>query len=129
MRMWEVTQETQLAIAHRVMRTDARGTSERLHGHNWRIVAVARAHALSDEGLVIDVEELGAILRELTAPYDHALLNEVAPFDRIVSTAERFAHAVAEKLGERIDDGRVKIARVEVWEGYIRKATYFRDAP
>ncbi len=129
MRMWEVTQETQLAIAHRVMRTDARGTSERLHGHNWRIVAVARAHALSDEGLVIDVEELGAILRELTAPYDHALLNDVAPFDRIVSTAERFAHAVAEKLGERIDDGRVKIARVEVWEGYIRKATYFRDAP
>lgn len=129
MRMWEVTQEVQLAIAHRVMRTDARGTSERLHGHNWRVVAVARAHTLSDDGLVIDVEVLGAVLREVTAPFDHSLLNDVAPFDRIVSTAERFAHAVAEKLAERVDDERVKVSRLEVWEGYIRKATYFRDVP
>lgn len=129
MRMWEVTQEVQLAIAHKVMRTDVHGTSVRLHGHNWRVVAVVRAHALSDDGLVVDVEELGTLLRDVTAPYDHALLNDVAPFDRVVSTAERFAHAVAEKLGERIDDERVKVSRLEVWEGYIRKATYFRDAP
>jgi 6-pyruvoyltetrahydropterin/6-carboxytetrahydropterin synthase len=129
MRMWEVTQEIQLAIAHKVMRTDAQGTSERLHGHNWRVVAVVRAGSLNDDGLVVDVEELGSVLREVTAPYDHALLNDVAPFDRIVSTAERFAHAVAEKLAERIDDERVKVARIEVWEGYIRKATYFRDVP
>lgn len=129
MRMWEVTQEVQLAVAHRVLRTDARGTAERLHGHNWRVVAVARAHALDDEGLVIDVEQLGVLLREVTARYDHALLNDVPPFDAIASTAERFAHAVAERLAERIDDGRVKLSRVEIWEGYIRKATYFRDLP
>lgn len=127
MRMWEVTQEVQLAVAHRVMRTDARGTSERLHGHNWRLVAVVRAHALDDDGLVVDVETLGELLREVTAPYDHALLNDVPPFDKIASTAERFAHAVAERLAERIDDDRVKVSRLEVWEGYIRKATYYRD--
>lgn len=129
MRMWEVTQEVQLAIAHRVMRTDERGTAERLHGHNWRVVAVVRAHALSDDGLVVDVEELGVLLREVTAPYDHALLNDVPPFDKIASTAERFAHAVAEKLAERVDDDRVKVARLEIWEGYIRKASYFRGVP
>lgn len=129
MPMWEVTQEVQLAIAHRVLRTDAHGTGERLHGHNWRVVAVVQASSLSDEGLVVDVEELGRVLGDVTKPYDHALLNDLAPFDRVASTAERFAHAVAERVAERIDDERVSVSRVEVWEGYIRKATYFRAVP
>lgn len=124
--MWEVSQEAQIALAHRVRRVRDGEARDCLHGHNWRIVAVAQADALDDDGLVIDVELLGEHLHELLRKYDHALLNEVAPFDRRPCTAEAFAFEIADALAGRVEDGRVRLARVEVWEGYIRKATYLR---
>lgn len=124
--MWEVSQEAQLALAHRVLRDGPEGRKECLHGHNWRLVAVVRAETLSDAGLVIDVEDLGRELQAVIGGYDHALLNDVPPFDVRPATAEVFAQVVAERLAARIDDGRVRLTRLEVWEGYIRKATYFR---
>lgn len=118
--MWEVTQEAQISVAHSVLRHG----EERLHGHNWRVVAVVHAHELDAHGLVLDVEELGRRLQAVLAPYDHTLLNQFTPFDTQPATAERFAQVVSDQLRPAVDDGRVRLTRIEVWEGYIRKASY-----
>lgn len=124
--MWEISTETTVAAAHRLRH--APGEGERLHGHNWRIRAVARARDLdASAGWVLDFNHLAAVLRELVEPYEHAFLNEIPPFDDLNPTAENVARVVADALAARVDDGRARVVRVEVWENDACCATYFRD--
>ena len=122
--MWEISQETCVAAAHQLR--FAPGEGERLHGHNWRIKAVVQAKELHHSGWVLDFNELGATLRALVEPYEHVFLNEIAPFDDLNPTAENLARVVADNLAAKVDDGRVKVVRVEVWENDTCSATYFR---
>ncbi|HEY4116734.1 MAG TPA: 6-carboxytetrahydropterin synthase [Byssovorax sp.] len=122
--MWEISQETVVAAAHQLR--FAPGEGERLHGHNWRIKATVRATELAPSGWVMDFNELGATLRALVEPYEHVFLNELSPFDDLNPTAENLARVVADNLAAKIDDGRVKVVRVDVWENDTCCATYFR---
>ena len=122
--MWEISQETCVAAAHQLR--FAPGEGERLHGHNWRIKAVVRAKELDKSGFVLDFNHLGKVLRDLVEPYEHVFLNEIAPFDDVNPTAENIARVVADNLASKLDDDRVKVARVEVWENDTCAATYYR---
>jgi len=110
--MWEISQETCVAAAHQLK--FAPGEEERLHGHNWRIKAVLRAKELDKSGWVVDFNHLGKVLRDLVEPYEHVFLNEIAPFDDLNPTAENIARVVFENLSSKINDDRVKVARLEV---------------
>lgn len=122
--MWEISQETVVAAAHQLRLTPGEG--ERLHGHNWRIKATVRAERLDVYGFVLDFNHLGKVLRDLVEPYEHVFLNELAPFDDLNPTAENIARVVADNLGAKLDDDRVRVVRVEVWENDTCAATYFR---
>ncbi len=125
--MWEISQETSVAAAHQLR--FAPGEGERLHGHNWRIKAVLRAAELDKSGWVVDFNHLGKVLRDLVEPYEHVFLNEVAPFDDVNPTAENIARVIADDLAAKMDDARVRVARVEVWENDTCCAVYFRMPP
>jgi 6-pyruvoyltetrahydropterin/6-carboxytetrahydropterin synthase len=122
--MWEITQETCVAAAHQLRH--APGEGERLHGHNWRVKAVVRALELDARGFVLDFNDLAATLRALVEPYEHAFLNELAPFDRINPSAENLARTIADDLAARVDDGRARVVRVEIWENDACSATFYR---
>src|SRR5579859_6173151 len=124
--MWEITQETTVAAAHQLR--FAPGEGERLHGHNWRIRAVVQAAELDARGFVLDFNDLGKTLRALVEPYEHVMLNDVVPFDDLNPTAENLARVVADNLAAKVDDARVRVVRVEVWENDVCSATYFRPA-
>jgi len=123
--MWEISRDTVIAAAHQLR--IAKGEGERLHGHNWKIRATLRAKELDPRGFVADFADLGAALRTFVEPYEHVFLNELAPFDDVNPTAENIARVVAEGLAAKLDDGRVKVVRVEVWEDDHSCATYHRD--
>jgi len=125
--MFEIRQETTVAAAHQLRL--APGEGERLHGHNWRIVAVVRAEQLDSRGMVVDFNDLGRDLRELVEPYEHVFLNELAPYDDVNPTAENIARVVADGLAAKIDDERVRVVRVEVWETDTCGAIYYRQHP
>ena len=125
--MWEISQETTVSAVHQLrVRPSSSARDERVHGHKWRIKAVVQARELDANGWVLDFNELSAALRTLVAPYEGVFLNEIAPFDDINPTRENIARVVADKLAATIDDGRVRVARVEIWENETRCATYFR---
>ena len=122
--MWEISQETCVAAAHQLR--FAPGEGERLHGHNWRIKATVRAERLDASGFVLDFNALAATLRALVEPYEHVFLNELAPFDDLNPTAENIARVVADNLAAKVDDDRVKVLKVEVWENDSCAATFYR---
>jgi len=125
--MFEVRQETTVAAAHQLRFSG--GDGERMHGHNWRIVAVVRCRSLDARGMVMDFNDLGNELRRLVGPYEHVVLNELPPYDDLNPTAENMALVVAEQLGAKLDDGRLRVHRVEVWETDNCAAIYYRDEP
>jgi 6-pyruvoyltetrahydropterin/6-carboxytetrahydropterin synthase len=125
--MFEVRQETTVAAAHQLRFSPGHG--ERMHGHNWRIVAVVRCSVLDNRGMVMDFNDLGHELRRLVEPYEHVVLNELAPYDDLNPTAENIARVVANELGARLDDERLRVHRVEVWETDTCAAIYYRDQP
>ena len=122
--MWEVSHETVVAAAHQLRFSPGEG--ERLHGHNWRIKATLRASALAKEGWVVDFYVLGRTLRAIVEPYEHAFLNDIPPFDDLNPTAENLARVVADELAAKMEDDRVKVVRVDVWESDECWATYMR---
>ena len=115
------------ATAHAI-RGHTRGC-ENLHGHNYRVRVHLRARQLDALGMVLDFADLKAIMQEVVGPFDHRVLNEIAPFDERNTTAELLAEHVYGEVSRRLHGPggagaagtasgarRVEVARVEVWE-------------
>jgi 6-pyruvoyltetrahydropterin/6-carboxytetrahydropterin synthase len=92
-----------------------RGACQHLHGHNYRVRVHVAARELDELGMVIDFADLKAIVEQVAGRFDHAVLNEVPPFDVRNTTAELLAEYVAEETARRLPAGRA-VRRVEVWE-------------
>jgi 6-pyruvoyltetrahydropterin/6-carboxytetrahydropterin synthase len=121
--MWEISTETVVAAAHQLRL--APGEGERLHGHNWRIKATVRAAELDSRGFVMDFNELGPALRAIVEPYEHVFLNEIAPFDDLNPTAENIARVVFQNLSAKVNDARVRVLSIEIWENDTCAARYY----
>jgi 6-pyruvoyltetrahydropterin/6-carboxytetrahydropterin synthase len=92
------------------------GRCETRHGHNWRIRVTVQATELDSLGMVMDFAELKRAARKILDVWEHRDLNETAPFDRLNPTAENIARLVFEGLGAQLNDSRLAVRRVEVWE-------------
>lgn len=92
------------------------GGCENLHGHNYRVRVHAAAAELDALGMVVDFADLKAVVTEVLGPFDHRVINDIPPFDQRNTTAELLARFTFEEVARRLDDGRVRVTRVEVWE-------------
>ena len=122
---FSVCKDFRFAAAHQIR--GHRGGCENLHGHSYRVRVWVRAQTLDSLGMVIDFADLKAAMEEVVGPFDHAFLNEVPPFDQRNTTAELVAQHVFTELRRRLDDERVRVARVEVWESDSAGAIYEED--
>lgn len=100
------------------------GKCERLHGHNWKIEVVTGTETLDVAGMGLDFtvlrERLGAVLAEL----DHRFLNDLEPFQACSPSSELIARHIFERLAPAVDDGRVRLVSVRVWESEGSWAEY-----
>ncbi len=88
-----------------------------LHGHNWRITAHICAEHLDAAGRVLPAELFEDELWKVLSPLDHRHLNDLREFSETgvtPPTAAGLACLVGEQLAARLDDGRVRVQRVEV---------------
>ena len=123
---FSVCKDFRFAAAHQIR--GHRGGCENLHGHSYRVRVWVRAEALDELGMVVDFADLKAAMEEVVGPFDHRFLNEVPPFDERNTTAELLAQHVFVELRRRIEDGRVRVVRVEVWESDTAGAVYEEEA-
>ena len=105
--MFETRVEAEFAAAHFL--ADFHGKCERLHGHNYRVLAHARGDALDSGGMVC-------------ARLDHSNLNELEVFADNPS-AERIARFIFLELKALLPG--VPLWAVDVYETPTSRARYY----
>jgi len=122
--MYRVSKQLWFCAAHQVRLSESR--CEALHGHNYRVVVHVEAHELDPTSYVLDFAALKTAAVQSAGRFDHRNINEVEPFTEggRNPTAEELARFLAEELGRKLDDGRVRICKVEVFETDNNRAEY-----
>lgn len=69
-------------------------------------------------GMVVDLQVLKNILdEEVVGPMDHRFLNyEVAPFDKVIPTAENVAAEIWNRIAARLSAAGVTLSKVRLYE-------------
>ncbi len=119
--MYELTVKGHFDAAH-ALRGYA-GECRELHGHTWDVEVTVAGEDLDDVGILYDFKMLKDDLSAVLAPFDHAYLNEVGPFDEINATAENLARAVFGGVSERVGK-RVRVVEVAVWESPVARLVF-----
>ena len=123
--VFEISKDFLFSAAHQIRFHG--GKCERLHGHNWRVRVHARASELNRIGMVIDFADLQKLVAEIGARFDHQNVNEIPPFDQVNTTAELLAKFFYDEANQRLaalENGRVRVSRVDVWENEGSLAVY-----
>ena len=118
--MYEISVEADFAAAHFL--SDYHGKCERLHGHNYRVVAHARGAVLDSGGMLVDFGVLKKALRDACAALDHSNLNDREVFAANPS-AERIARYIFEAVAAAAPD--IPLYAVDVYETPTNRARYF----
>ena len=92
------------------------GQCAQLHGHNWKVEVEVVASSLDDIGMGLDFKTIKAAAKGVIGELDHQYLNEIPPFDRINPTAENIAAFLYRELAHRLNDDRVRVSAVTIWE-------------
>ena len=124
MGVYRVSKQLWFCAAHQVRLSADR--CEDLHGHNYRVLVHAEARDLDPTSYVLDFARLKKAAVAATSRFDHGNLNEIAPFQEGAwnPTAEQLARHLAVELGRELDDRRVRICKVEVFETDNNRAEY-----
>ncbi len=124
--MYEVAVEHTFAAGHALR--DYHGTTEKVHGHNYRVQVVFEGAHLDPSGLLVDFVEVTDLLKRIAGRYDHEFMNEVPPFDAVNPSAENMARLFHDEITQGMAESRrendVRVARVTVWETDTTGATY-----
>jgi 6-pyruvoyltetrahydropterin/6-carboxytetrahydropterin synthase len=123
--MHTISKDFTFAAAHAI-RGHTRGC-QNLHGHNYRVRVYLSAERLDELGMVLDFADLKTLMQDILGPFDHRVINEIAPFDVVNTTAELLSKHVFEQVEARLgSQERVTVGRVEVWENETSCAVYER---
>ncbi len=100
------------------------GICSRLHGHNWKVEVEVIASELDEIGMGMDFRDIKASTNELIGALDHRNLNEIPPFDEINPTAENISAYIFKGLSEKLNNERVSVNAVTIWETDRASVTY-----
>ncbi|HMG34530.1 MAG TPA: 6-carboxytetrahydropterin synthase QueD [Blastocatellia bacterium] len=121
--MYEVMIEEEFSAAHALR--GYQGKCENLHGHNWKVQVYARGERLDNVGMLVDFRLLKSATRRIMKYLDHQNLNELKPFDNEINpSSEHLAGFVLHQLAAEINNDRVKVFKVRVWETSSTCASY-----
>ncbi|MDE5662765.1 MAG: 6-carboxytetrahydropterin synthase QueD [Muribaculaceae bacterium] len=110
--MYYVKKRLEISAAHR-LDLSYESKCSCLHGHNWIITVECKSSELNADGMVTDFTH---VKRRVSDLFDHAVLNDVLPFN---PTAENIARWVVENVDNAY--------RCEVQESEGNIAIYEKD--
>jgi 6-pyruvoyltetrahydropterin/6-carboxytetrahydropterin synthase len=91
------------------------------------VVAKIAASQVNDIGLAYDFTLLKRHLGGIVDRFDHACLNDMAPFDKINPSSGNIASTIYHELDPRLTEDPVSLSFVEVWESPDSWVTYSPD--
>ena len=112
--MFEVFVKTHFSAAHHLR--DYPGNCARWHGHNWEVTAFIQAPKLDALGISVDFRKLKTEIKAALECLDHTDLNAHPAFADVNPTSEVIARYLYRALADRLDDGNIKVCRVQVSE-------------
>nr|VFJ44484.1 MAG: 6-pyruvoyltetrahydropterin/6-carboxytetrahydropterin synthase [Candidatus Kentron sp. DK]VFJ46386.1 MAG: 6-pyruvoyltetrahydropterin/6-carboxytetrahydropterin synthase [Candidatus Kentron sp. DK] len=92
------------------------GQCRRLHGHNWKVEVEVIATSLDQCGMGVDFKVIKEATHSAILTLDHHYLNEIPPFDTINPTAENIAAYLFQGISRTLDDERIRVGAVTLWE-------------
>jgi 6-pyruvoyl-tetrahydropterin synthase len=131
--VFSITVRDHMMVAHS-FRGDVFGPAQRLHGATFVVDATFRRPELDDDGIVVDIglatQQLGEVLGEL----NYRNLDDEPAFAGVNTSTEFLAKWVADRLAERIGDGRlgesargIAAIAVTLHESHVAWASYERS--
>ncbi len=120
--MYEIKVITHFAAAHQLR--NFKGKCEQLHGHNWKVEVTLRGEGLTDEGLLIDFQEVRDITNAMLEELDHSFLNELPAFKDQNPSSENIAAYIFKELRKILNDNKVRVSFVTAWESDTACASY-----
>lgn len=124
--MFEVAYETTFCATHRLSEGDR--FIEPLHGHDWRVEAVAAGESLDGIGVVLDFEVLKRVLGEVASRFHYRDINEHPYFAGKSPSAEEVARYFFDEVRKGMGKDAGSLRRVRVWEAPGCSATYAPSA-
>lgn len=103
------------------------GPCSRLHGHNWKVEVEVVASKLDEIGMGMDFKDIKTETKQVIDAMDHRHLNELPPFTEVNPTAENIAAFIYTSLASKINDERVNVRAVTIWETERACVTYSED--
>lgn len=122
--MFEIRVSAHFDAAHWLR--DYGGPCSKIHGHTWTVEAAVAGEGLGRGQLLIDFQDLKALLAEVIAPFDHSCLNEQEPFLEDSPTSENIARFIFGRLRDGLPplpEG-AKLAWVGVSESRDSRVVY-----
>ncbi len=95
---------------------DYPGDCNRMHGHNWKIEVEVVAEQLDALGMGVDFKVIKNATRSLAKKLDHRYLNDIEPFNKVNPTAENIAAFFYQGLSTTLNNERVRVSSVTMWE-------------
>ena len=109
------------------------GQAQRLHGATFVVDASFRAHDLDADGVVVDIGRAAEALSQITGALTYRNLDDEPDFAGTNTTTERLCQVIADRLADRVRDGRLgsadgRLSSIEVTlhESHIAWASYER---
>ncbi len=103
------------------------GKCANIHGHRWKVEISLAGAQLDETGILIDFMDVKSLLKEVLDFFDHKMINDIPPFDKLNPTAENIARFIFDEMTRRLGDhtgAGTRITKVTVWESEAARASY-----
>jgi len=123
--MYHVTIQTHFSSAHYLR--NYHGRCENLHGHNWKVEVEVAASELDAMGMGVDFRVIKQAARDIAERLDHRYLNDLEAFARVNPTAENIAAYFYNELSAQLNNERIRVHAVTLWETERACVRYVED--
>ncbi|MCD6377027.1 MAG: 6-carboxytetrahydropterin synthase QueD [Caldisericaceae bacterium] len=111
--MYQLSIDLMISASHQLR--GYQGPCQRIHGHNWKVQVVIQSDTLNSIGMVIDFKDLTDLAWQVVGKFDHQMLNEIEPFNKINPTAENMSRYFFKEIARLLPSG-VKMKAIRLWE-------------
>jgi 6-pyruvoyl-tetrahydropterin synthase len=130
--VFSVTVRDHMMVAHS-FRGEVFGPAQRLHGATFVVDATFRRAALDPDNTVVDIGLATTELHDVLAELNYRTLDDEPQFAGTNTSTEALAQVIADRLAERIADGRlganaagIAAIAVTLHESHVAWASYER---